>query len=141
MAKLTLSQAAKAYGKSKGTISKALHSGRLSGEKRDDGSWCIDVSELERWVGTTRPANTSRGPISTPELNSIKPIANGGIDPRFEIMEERLADAHRTIEDLRARLNAESEERRVLTERLLAAPQKPAERPVGWLGRLLGQKS
>jgi predicted site-specific integrase-resolvase len=42
----TLGTAAKAVGKSKATISKAIKSGRISATKHDNGSYTIDAAEL-----------------------------------------------------------------------------------------------
>jgi excisionase family DNA binding protein len=47
---LTLGQAAKHCGVSKGTISKAISSGKLSATRHEDGSWAIDGAELARYV-------------------------------------------------------------------------------------------
>lgn len=48
MAGLTLSQAAKASGRSKSTLSRAIKTGRLSATRLDDGNFSIDASELFR---------------------------------------------------------------------------------------------
>jgi hypothetical protein len=48
MAGLTLSQAAKASGKSKSTLSRAIKTGRLSATRLDDGNFSIDPAELFR---------------------------------------------------------------------------------------------
>ena len=45
---LTLGEAAKAVGKSKTTLHRAIKSGRISATKSDDGSYAIDPSELHR---------------------------------------------------------------------------------------------
>src|SRR5215472_11986121 len=47
---LTLGQAARHCGVSKGTISKAIASGKLSATRREDGSWAIDGAELARYL-------------------------------------------------------------------------------------------
>lgn len=44
----TLGEAAKAVGKSKTTLHRAIKSGRISANKTDDGSYSIDPSELHR---------------------------------------------------------------------------------------------
>jgi len=44
----TLGEAAKATGKSKATISKAIKSGRISAKKGETGAYKIDPSELHR---------------------------------------------------------------------------------------------
>jgi len=46
---VTLGQAAKTLGISKPTLSKAISKGQLSAERREDGSFAIDTSELNRW--------------------------------------------------------------------------------------------
>ena len=44
----TLGEAAKAVGKSKGTISKAVKTGKISATKKEDGSFAIEAAELHR---------------------------------------------------------------------------------------------
>ena len=44
----TIGQAAKATGKSKPTISRAIKSNTISATKNDDGSFTIDPAELHR---------------------------------------------------------------------------------------------
>ena len=44
----TLGEAAKAVGKSKGTISKAIKSGKISAVKQENGSFRIEAAELHR---------------------------------------------------------------------------------------------
>jgi len=44
----TLGQASKATGKTKSTIQRAIVKGRISAIKNDNGSYCIDPSELHR---------------------------------------------------------------------------------------------
>jgi len=46
--KYTLNEAAKAVGKSKTTIHRAVKSGKISATKTDKGSYAIDASELHR---------------------------------------------------------------------------------------------
>ena len=48
MAGLTLSQAAKALGKSKSTLNRAIKTGRLSAIRNDDGTFSINPAELYR---------------------------------------------------------------------------------------------
>lgn len=85
----TLGEAAKAVGKSKGTISKAIKTGRISATKLDNGSYSIEAVELHRVYPAT-PSYTGEGePMETPS--------------------ERLANDRETIE-LTARLaKAEAE--------------------------------
>lgn len=71
MAGLTLSQAAKASGKSKSTLSRAIKVGHLSAARLDDGNFSIDPAELFRAYPAT-PSNPyderpiERGATHTP---------------------------------------------------------------------------
>lgn len=56
----TLGEAAKAVGKSKATISKAVKSGKISAAKKDDGSFSIEAVELHR-VYPPKPTETVEG--------------------------------------------------------------------------------
>lgn len=126
--KLTLSKAAKHLGKSKGTLSRALNSGEMSGTKADDGSWQIDQSELMRWVSTTRSRERVEDRSEPPETPPEPPAIAAGWEAQMALMRERLDDATATVADLRERLDASEAERRALNQRLLAAPA-PSEPP------------
>lgn len=76
MAGLTLSQAAKASGKSKSTLSRAIKVGRLSATRLDDGNFSIDPAELFRAYPATprnpydeRPIERNATPVPA-ELQS-----------------------------------------------------------------------
>lgn len=68
----TLGEAARATGKSKATISKAIKSGRVSARKDETGTFHIDPSELHRVYPPTvssehkeTQANAPKNPILT----------------------------------------------------------------------------
>ena len=46
----TLGEAARQCGVAKGTISKAIKTGKLSATRREDNSWAIDNAELARYL-------------------------------------------------------------------------------------------
>jgi excisionase family DNA binding protein len=46
----TLGEAARQCGVAKGTISKAIKTGKLSATRREDGSWKIDNGEIARYL-------------------------------------------------------------------------------------------
>ena len=115
--KLTLSKAAKQLGKSKGTLSRALNSGEMSGTKADDGSWQIDQSELMRWVSTTRSRERVEDRSEPPETPPDPPASASGWEAQMALMRERLDDATATVADLRERLDASEAERRALNQR------------------------
>ena len=114
----TLGTAAKATGKAKSTILRAIKSGTISATKSHDGSYEIEPSELHRVFDTNgaQPASS----------NDTQPNEEQGatLRIRLEILEsERQRERDQmqaTIDDLRARLDR-SEDR---VTALLAAPPK-----------------
>ena len=96
----TLGEAAKATGKSKATISKAIKSGRISAHKDETGTFHMDPSELHRVY--TPPVSSARNEtqVNTP----AKPDSDGAIrelQARLEAAHERLSDKEGVIADLR----------------------------------------
>jgi hypothetical protein len=66
----TMGQAARATGKAKPTIARAIQAGRLSAPRTDDGSWSIDPAELHRVFAVTRdghPRMERSGTLNGPE--------------------------------------------------------------------------
>lgn len=149
--RLTLTQAAKEAGISKGTVSKALKAGRLSGERQEDGSFQIEPVELFR-VFPRKPQETQAGtaqkplgmPGERPETDLAAAVELAVLRTKLEAAEVQLArereDRERerdmilerereTVGDLRKRLDQEQEERRNL-QRQLAAPIQPPLQPV-----------
>ena len=114
----TLGTAAKATGKAKSTILRAVKSGAVSATKAHDGSYEIEPSELHRVF----PPNGAQQASS----NDTQPHEEHGATLRFrlEILEaERQRERDQmqaTIDDLRARLDR-SEDRFIA---LLAAPSR-----------------
>ena len=96
----TLGEAAKATGKSKATISKAIKSGRVSARKDETGTFHIDPSELHRVYPSTVHSERKDTPANTPEMTDI-----GGtireLQARLEAAHERLSDKETVIADLK----------------------------------------
>jgi len=67
---LTLSQAAKAVGKSKSTLSRAIDAGRMSATRQDDNSYQIDESELFR-VYAPATATPDEAQDNTPDTTTV----------------------------------------------------------------------
>jgi hypothetical protein len=125
----TLGEAAKATGKSKATISKAIKSGRISAKKDETGTFNIDPSELHR----VYPPTVSTKQNETPVNSSIKTENDGTIrelQARLEAAHERLSDRDGVISDLRE----DWDKWRQQATTLLAD-----QRRKGFLKRLLGQ--
>ncbi len=96
----TLGEAAKATGKSKATISKAIKSGRISARKDETGTFHIDPSELHRVYSPT----VSFEHKETPSLTPVEASFDGTIrelQARLDAAHERLADKEAVISDLR----------------------------------------
>lgn len=113
---LSLAKAAEAAGVSRTTLRRAIHSGRLSATRLEDGSYEVEPSELARVF--PRPADSSAPAARHGEANDT-----GALRVENELLRERLADKDAVIDDLRRRLDAEAEERRQLTL-LLTGPEK-----------------
>lgn len=115
----TLGTAAKATGKAKSTILRAIKSGTISASRSHDGSYEIEPSELHRVF----PPNSAQPELSNDEQPHDEHIAT--LRLRLEILEtERQREREQmqaTIDDLRGRLDR-SEER--ITGLLMAPKQR-----------------
>ena len=114
----TLGTAAKATGKAKSTILRAIKSGTISAQKSHDGSYEIEPSELHRVF----EPNSAKQP--SPNDTQPHEEQSATLRSRLEILEaERQRERDQmqaTIDDLRARLDR-SEDRFIA---LLAAPSR-----------------
>ena len=134
--KFTLGQAAKEAGVSKPTISRALKNGDLSGTKKRDRSYESVASELHRWKEHYQSRKQQVDKTVTPESNSSNSALAAEVEKLKEQLESATLERERErqqltdqITDLRERLDKEAEERRGLSQRLLATPEdKPRRR-------------
>ena len=129
---LTLGQAAKHAKRAKGTLSNALKSGALSGEKiikNGREAWQIEPAELKRWMDFNPIQVSKEFQNTTHNKNEENHLKTNELLAKLEVAEKRCADlekssaeaavqAGKTIDDLRTRLDQESEERRKLTAML-----------------------
>ncbi len=124
---LSLSSAAKATGKAKATIHRAIKSGRLSARRDEGGVYHIDPSELARvfpWeVRETAQRDAAPPPDPHPERDTL-------LAQEVGFLRDALDRERETVADLRRRLDR-AEER--LTY------QAPSPKPHGFLSRLLGR--
>lgn len=126
----TLGEAAKATGKSKATISKAIKSGRISAVKDETGTFQIDPAELHRVYTLT----VSREQNETPERPQANTENDGRIrelQARLEAANERLTDKETVIADLR-----EDRDKWRQQATALLADQRPR---LGFWARLVGK--
>ena len=116
---LTLGAAARQLGVSKGTISKAIATGKLSAARREDGSWAIDGSELARYL----EVNGHRFRSET--IPSEQAATEAELRARADLAEQRLADLRSMYEDMKA----QRDKWETVAQRLSLPAPKPAETP------------
>lgn len=136
--KLTLGQAAKETGVSKGTLSKAVKSGKLSAERNDDGSFAIDPAELFR-VFPKQSETVTGERLETPDRVAETPLENMRLEVELEAVRKEATILRETLDDLRSDRDAwrqQAERQSLLLEdrrrKEVGATQS------GWLGRLFG---
>jgi excisionase family DNA binding protein len=88
----TLGEAAKAVGKSKATLSKAIKSGRISAHKNGDGSFSIDPAELHRVYPPTPSETVSLEHKETPEANGVNTRELIELRIKLKAAEQRISD-------------------------------------------------
>jgi excisionase family DNA binding protein len=122
----TLGEAARAVGRSKTTLGRAIKSGRISAIRAENGSYLIDPAELHRVFTVTRNGHarmersvTPDGvePAPSPETLALRQL----LTERERLVEEQAS----TIRDLRQRLDREAEERRTLIAILTDQRRRP----------------
>lgn len=96
----TLGEAARATGKSKATISKAIKSGRISAHKDETGTFHIAPSELHRVYPPTVSTEHKETPENTVDKSDIEGTIRE-LRARLEAAQERLSDKEAVIVDLR----------------------------------------
>ena len=135
---LTLGQAARTAGRSKGTVSRALSSGAMTGTK-DGDRWRIDPAELSRWMQANPSRKRLENRLETPVQPPVDTAASesgmlreqlGRLEGERERERGQLLDQ---IEDLRRRLDAAEAERTKLN-----AVLTDQRRPRGLWERLFG---
>tara|TARA_B100001057_G_scaffold423743_1_gene446076 strand:+ start:175 stop:543 length:369 start_codon:yes stop_codon:yes gene_type:complete len=119
--KHTAGTAAKAVGKTKSTITKAIASGKLSAIKNDNGAWEIDASELYRVYPPT--------PLETVEIKQNDTLKEMGRNSKeIEALERLLKAAEEQIYDLKA---DRDEWRKQANQLLLTNTSTPRKRIFG----------
>ena len=128
----TLGDAAKAVGKSKTTLHRAIKSGRISAKKSEDGSYSIDPSELHRVF----PPVTAVTPTDTFQRNDTEHPSNTLETLRIQLeLQEKERERERallqeTIADLREDRDKWRQQATALLE---------DHRPKGFFTRLFGR--
>jgi hypothetical protein len=148
---LTLGAAAKAVGKSKSTLARAISSGRMTAHRDDQGVYHIDGSELARvygWTPHEAPQRDTMPPHATPERHPLE-VEVAVLRTRLEMMVEMQERDREALERERAALDRERETTAELRQRLMLLPPNQAKaqeapavaletKPRSFLARLLG---
>lgn len=114
MAAIGLAEAARLSGKNQSTIHRAMKTGRLSYSVGPAGERQIDPAELDRVFGI----KMVQGNGASPPAMAQPMQSNSAHEGELAALQRLLDDRDATIRDLRARLDAESAERRRVQERL-----------------------
>jgi DNA repair exonuclease SbcCD nuclease subunit len=114
---MTLNQAAKAAGKAKGTILKAIKDGTLSAPKDEKGRYEIDPAELHRVFPLTSHEQSEKPKLTTPNDHENR-IEIERLRAELKAAQTLTDNMAETVADLRERLDREGEERRQLTAML-----------------------
>ena len=133
----TLGQAAKATGRSKPTIQRAIKSGLISAKKNENGSYTIDPAELHRVFPAVTSLDSDTGDMKQSETQELQ--------GETRLLRELLEQVEGERDDLRRRLDeAEAARREAAAETrrltLMLTHQPPAAettRPGLWR-RLFG---
>ena len=133
--RMNIHQAAKAVGVARSTLYRDIQDGKVSVGKDGRGKPYVDVSELERAYGSVTLPDTSEtvpnGQSKTPQ----KDKKDSALQREFDLLREQIALLKDERDDLRRRLDEETEERRMtqakltglLTDQHKKAPEKPVE--------------
>jgi excisionase family DNA binding protein len=121
---LTLTQAAKATGKSKSTLLRAIKTGRISAHKDESGMFMIDAAELHRVfsVGIDAPHDAVMTRHATADDAAM-------LRGEVTLLREQLDREREFNRQLSSLLGEEREERRKLTAMLTHQPEPMAHQP------------
>ena len=126
----TLGTAAKATGKSKTTIQRAIRAGKVSAEKDVNGIWNIEPSELHRIypeVSLDTVASKKNGEVRDPSLQQELRHEIALRDEQLAAARKEVSRLEAQVEDLRSDRNAwrEQAQRKLLTWRgLFGGPRE-----------------
>jgi excisionase family DNA binding protein len=116
----TVGTAAKATGKSKPTITRAINKGQISAIRQEDGSYRIDPAELHR---VFQPV-THDGNANGDKTHGETPSNNGLLQGTVEVLRELVRQIEGERDDLRRRLdNSETAREREAEAREQAAAE------------------
>jgi len=119
MATVSMTKGAELAGVSKGTVSKAIKSGRLSYTEKTDNGYLIDTAELFRVFPPKKPETVDGSRLETPNGNEGNPTNATGLQREIQLLREQLKDRDGVVADLRHRLDKSEDERREAQARVI----------------------
>ena len=123
---MTLGEAARHCGISKGTLSKAIAAGKLSATRREDSTWAIDGAELARYLSVNEHRFRQQ-PIPAVATDQLETLLTERA--RADLAEQRLADLRAALADMREQRDAwETQAQRLA----LTAPKQEGLGPKPW---------
>lgn len=136
----TLGEAAKATGKSKTTIRRALEKGRISGVKNDIGEWQIEPVELHRAYPMAHPVTVTGGvpPVTggdSVERDRLEMVERENVLLREQLDRER--EIGRSLETDRDHWRQQATA--LLTDQRPRQPEPPPQAPQEGRGGRLGR--
>jgi len=123
----TLGEAAKATGKSKTTLHRAIKSGKISATRQDDNSYSIDPSELHRVFPLVTPEHTPE------QLRRNDAEHQSGTAETLRLQLEAIERERQLMQETIADLREDRDHWRQQATSLLED-----KRPKGFIKRLLG---
>lgn len=127
----TLGEAAKATGKSKPTISRAIKSGKITAEKKDDGSYIIQPAELHRVFPVLPSASNDTSTVK----QSVTPESDALLQQEIEHLRSMLADRESQLDDLKS----DRDEWRKQAGKVTALIEDHSDKPKGFFAKLIGK--
>jgi hypothetical protein len=133
--RMNIHQAAKAVGVARSTLYRDIQDGKVSVGKDGRGKPYVDVSELERAYGSVTLLDTSETVPNGQGETLQKDKKDSALQREFDLLREQIAFLKDERDDLRRRLDEETEERRMTQAKLTAlltherekTPEKPVE--------------
>lgn len=133
--RMNINQAAKAVGVARSTLYRDIQDGKISVGKDGRGKPYVDVSELERAYGSVTVSDTSESVSKKQPETLQKDRKDSALQREYDLLREQIGLLKSERDDLRHRLDEETEERRMaqakltglLTDQRPQAPEKPVE--------------
>lgn len=122
----TLGEAAKATGKSKAAISRAIKTSKLSAQRQEDGSFKIDPAELHRVYPPVAAEQDNQRSTGVASATKVTPDATGEIRElraKLDAATERLTEKDTLIAELRE----DRDQWRTQAQTLLLTDQRQTE--------------